>query len=59
MIMILAMNAKLNRKPAVTLMTKLRIGLIIILYFILKQRLRNFDLLVSAGSSKSCFLIAS
>ena len=59
MIMMLAMNDKLNKNPAVTLITKFRIGLIIILYFILKQRLRNFDLLVSAGSSKSCFLIAS
>ena len=59
MIMMLAMKDKLKKNPAVTLITKFRIGEIIILYFILKQRRRSFDLLVSVGSSKSCFLIAS
>ena len=59
MIIILAMNDKLNRNPAVTLITKFRIGLMIILCFMLKQRLRNFDLLDSVGSNKSCFLMAS
>ena len=57
--MMLAMNDKLKRKPAVTLKIKLRSGLTIMLCFELKHHFRNLDLLYSVGSRRSYFLMAS
>ena len=57
--MILAMNDRLNRNPAATLITKFLAGLTIMLFFMLKHHLRNLDLVWSYGSRRSCFFMAS